>query len=62
MATVDIHYLRAALHCAERKGLALEPLLAAIGLDAQLLGQAKARAHGEQMTRLIQLIWAMLTW
>ncbi|GGO83643.1 transcriptional regulator [Marinobacterium nitratireducens] len=60
MATVDIHYVHAALNCAVRSGLEAQPLLADSGIDPQLLGRPGARAPGESMTRLVQLIWAAL--
>ena len=60
MATVDIHYIRAALNCAARKGLATDTLLDDIGISQQQLQQPRNRAHGDQMTQLVQTIWAKL--
>ncbi len=60
MATVDIHYIQAALRCAERKGYATERLLADIGIDSTLLNQPNTRSHGDQMTRLVQRVWSTL--
>lgn len=60
MATVDIHYVRAALNCAVRKGIAAEPLLEQVGIRHEKLSQADARAHGDQMTRLVQSVWEAL--
>ncbi|NVK41009.1 MAG: AraC family transcriptional regulator [Oceanospirillaceae bacterium] len=60
MATVDIHYVRAALNCVERKGLETSALLSDCGIDPALLQRNGARVHGDQMTRLVQLIWAAL--
>jgi len=60
MATVGIHYVAAALRCAERGGLDIDRLLAETGLDKALLEQPHGRVHGDRMTRLVQLIWAEL--
>lgn len=61
MATVDIHYIQAALNCAARKGLATETLLEGIGINHAQLQQTGLRAHGEQMTQLVQEIWSKLS-
>lgn len=60
MATVDIHYIRAALNCAVRKGVAADALSDQIGVSQKQLQQTGGRAHGDQMTRLVQAVWAEL--
>ncbi len=60
MATVDIHYVRAVLQCAERQGRSAAGLMAAVGIRPELLKQQQARVHGDQMTRLVQLVWSEL--
>lgn len=60
MATVDIHYLQAALRCAERKQIATARLLDEIGVTPEELMQGSGRVHGDRMTRLVQAIWAAL--
>jgi AraC-like DNA-binding protein len=58
MATVAIHYLNAALACAERRGHDRQHLCVRLGIDSQLLLQARAPA--EQMARVVQAIWLLL--
>ena len=60
MATVDIHYILAALRCAERKGVVVEKLINEIGISQEQLSQFHGRAHGDQITRLVQSIWSEL--
>ncbi|MEH6579388.1 MAG: AraC family transcriptional regulator [Amphritea sp.] len=60
MATVDIHYVRAALRCAERKGVVVEKLINEIGISQAQLNQFHGRAHSDQITRLVQSIWSEL--
>lgn len=60
MATVDIHYLKAALRCAERKQISSGRLLAEIGVSPSKLEEPNSRIHGDQMSRLVQLIWSEL--
>ncbi|WP_421865576.1 AraC family transcriptional regulator [Motiliproteus sp.] len=58
MATVDIHYVQAALRCAERRGHAPEALLEQVGIWPQQLSQPRAPAA--QMAALVQQVWALL--
>ena len=60
MATVDIHYIKAVLNCARRKGIVIDNMLDQVGIDLEQLNQPNARAHGDQMTRLVQLVWSQL--
>lgn len=60
MATVDIHYVRAAVNCAERKKIPVGPLLDEIGVAPEKLRQSESRIHGDQMTRLVQTVWSEL--
>jgi len=60
MATVDIHYIAAALRCAERQGQDGDGLLAEIGVSRAQLAQPLARVDGAQMTRLVQRVWQSL--
>ncbi len=60
MATVDIHYLQAALRCATRKGLNTDSLLAQIGLSRKQATLAGTRVHADPMAQLVRLIWAGL--
>lgn len=58
MATVDIHYVQAALRCAQRQGHLPEALLEQVGIWPQQLYQPRAPAA--QMAALVQQIWALL--
>ncbi len=58
MATVAIHYLNAALACAERCGHDRQQLLLQLGIGPQQLQQPRAPA--EQMARLVQAVWQLL--
>ncbi len=58
MATVAIHYLNAALACAERRGHDRQRLLLQLGIQPQQLLQARAPA--EQMAAVVQAIWLLL--
>lgn len=60
MATVDIHYIKAALNCNFRNGIDIESLLADVNINHDLLSTPGARVSGEQMTRLVKLTWASL--
>ena len=60
MATVTSHYARAALSGAQRQGLDTEQLIAKAGISAELLAAADGRVHADQLTQLIQAIWAEL--
>jgi len=60
MATVDIHYLKAALNCARRKGISTQGLLQEIGIALAQLEQSDGQIQGDQYTRLIQLVWTEL--
>lgn len=61
MATVDIHYVDAALQCAARRGKSIARLMADIGVTPATLQQPQAVVHEDQMTRLVQLIWSELS-
>lgn len=58
MATVDIHYLKAALACAERSGHDRQQLMTQTGIAAEHLLQPRAPA--ELMARLVQRLWVLL--
>ncbi|MEH6649737.1 MAG: AraC family transcriptional regulator [Motiliproteus sp.] len=60
MATVDIHYVDAVLQCAVRHGKSSARLMAEVGISQETLQQPGAVAHEDQMTRLVQLVWAEL--
>jgi len=60
MATVDNHYVRAALSCAERQGVVTARLMEQIGLNRAQLYRPEARTHADQMTRLVQAVWSEL--
>ncbi|MEH6472173.1 MAG: AraC family transcriptional regulator [Halopseudomonas sp.] len=57
MATVDVHYLKAALACAERAGYDPLRLLKQLEINPQQLSQPRAPA--EQMARLVQAVWEL---
>ena len=58
MATVDTHYLKAALQCAERQGFAAQTLLSQAGISPQQL--QRPRTPVEPMARLVRHIWQQL--
>ena len=60
MATVTSHYARAALGGARRQGLDCRPLLARAGIADELLSARDSRVHADQLTTLIQALWAEL--
>jgi len=60
MATVDNHYVRAALSCAERQGVLMPRLMQHLGLSHAQLNSPGARTHADQMTRLVQAVWSEL--
>lgn len=60
MATVDIHYVDAVLQCAARRGKSTAALMAEVGISAATLRQPGAVVHEDQMTRLVQRVWAEL--
>lgn len=60
MATVDNHYVRAALSCAQRQGVSTAGLMSHIGCSSAELNKPKGRVHADQMTRLVQAIWSEL--
>ncbi len=55
--TISIHFVNAALHGAKRLGMDVETLLSHVGIEAELLHQAKARISPEQYIRLVQMLW-----
>jgi AraC-like DNA-binding protein len=57
MAKVDIHYFREALNCAVRKGFNCDDILSI--LDIEIMPNQQ-RVDGDQMTRLVQYVWANL--
>ena len=57
MANVDIHYFREALNCAVRKGFDGDEILSTLGIN---ITPNQQRVDGEQMTRLVQYVWANL--
>lgn len=57
MATVAIHYLNAALACAERGGHDRQRLLVQLGIAPQQLLQPRVPA--EQMARLVRAVWEL---
>ena len=60
MATVDIHYIKAVLNCARRKGITTDTMLDQVGISPEQLNLPNVRFHGDQMTRLVQLVWSDL--
>jgi len=60
MATVDNHYVRAALNCAARKGVPVLGLMSHVGCSSSELNKPGGRTHADQMTRLVQTIWSEL--
>lgn len=60
MATVGVHYVRAALNCAVRAGLKPGPLLAAADIEPGCLNAPAGRIHGDRMSALVQQVWAGL--
>ncbi|MDK9557900.1 AraC family transcriptional regulator [Marinobacter sp. M216] len=61
MATVDMHYVRAAIRCAERREVKVTPLLADVALTREMLSRAQARVHEDQMTRIVQSVLSELS-
>lgn len=57
MAKVDIHYFREALNCAVRKGFNGDKILSILGI---VISPNQQRVDDEQMTRLVQYVWANL--
>ncbi|TWX64101.1 AraC family transcriptional regulator [Colwellia demingiae] len=57
MAKVDIHYFHQALDCAVRKGFDGDKILLSLGIT---ITPNQQRVDGEQMTRLVQYVWANL--
>jgi len=57
MAKVDIHYFNEVLNCAVRKGFDGNSILSELGI---ILTPNQQRVNGEQMTRLMQYMWASL--
>ena len=55
--TISIHFVNAALHGAKRLGMDVDTLLSHVGIEAELLHQAKARISPEQYTRFVQMLW-----
>jgi len=60
MATVDNHYVKAALRCAQRHDVSINQLMETMGLSWEQLETPQGRTHGDQMTKLVQIIWAEL--
>lgn len=58
--TVEIHFVRAALHGMRRQGLAADAVLAQAGISPQWLNEPRARVSFEQFSRLVQAIWVHL--
>ena len=57
MAKVDIHYFNEALKCAVRKGFDGDVILSTLGI---IIAPNQQRVDAEQMTRLVQHVWASL--
>lgn len=57
MAKVDMHYFREALNCAVRKGFDADEILSTLDIN---ITPNQQRVDGEQMTRLVQYVWANL--
>jgi len=57
MAKVDMHYFNQALDCAVRKGFDGDKILSSLGIT---ITPNQQRVDGEQMTRLVQYVWANL--
>jgi len=57
MAKVDMHYFQEALNCAVRKGYNGGEILALLDID---ITPNQQRVDDEQMTRLVQYVWALL--
>ena len=57
MAKVDMHYFRVALGCAVRKGFDGDEILSALNI---VITPNQKRVDDEQMTRLVQYVWATL--
>ncbi len=57
MAKVDIHYFREALNCAVRKGFDGDAILSALDI---VITPTQQQVDDEQMTRLVQHVWASL--
>jgi len=60
MATVDPHYIKAALNCATRKGIAPSTMLKQAGIDRKSLEQGDVRVKGDHLAQLIRSVWAKL--
>ncbi|SDH40528.1 AraC family transcriptional regulator [Pseudomonas abietaniphila] len=58
--TIASHFARAVLHGAARYGLDIQPILAQVGLQPELLSEPKARIAPEQFAQLIQRVWRAL--
>jgi AraC-like DNA-binding protein len=57
MAKVDIHYFREALNCAVRNGFNGDEILSTLAI---VIAPNQQRVDDEQMTRLVQYVWAKL--
>lgn len=57
MAKVDIHYFNEALNCAVRKGFDGDDILSTLNIE---ISPNQQQVDGEQMTRLVQYVWAKL--
>lgn len=60
MATVSCHHALTSLDGAVRQGLQAADLLKAVGINPALAALPSARVNDEQMTALVQHIWARL--
>ncbi|MCJ8170039.1 AraC family transcriptional regulator [Atopomonas sediminilitoris] len=59
-ATVPLHFVRAALRGAERRGVDSHSLLQRAGIRPALLNDERSRIAPKPYTRLIQLLWEVL--
>lgn len=57
MAKVDIHYFNEVLNCAVRKGFDRETILTKLCI---MIAPNQEQVDGEQMSRLVQYVWATL--
>ncbi|ESK40568.1 hypothetical protein P256_01023 [Acinetobacter nectaris CIP 110549] len=55
--TISIYFVNAALTGVKKLGMDVETLLSHVGIEAELLKQAKARISPEQYTRFIKMLW-----
>mgnify|MGYP003625275582 CR=1 FL=1 len=60
MATVDPHYIKAAMGGALAKGVSEKELLQQSGINPNALNDARVRIDGQQLVHLVQYIWVKL--